>query len=143
MVAGCGAQAEFPDGRSSVTTGQQQHAQVVVAVGVTCCCTSSVAPGAHGTNRAAAPAVALLAIGVLDSVAAIRPWPLPVVGLLDEPGHLLTAWLVLAASPGMRRRLDPGWVLPTRSRSTSTTCRCIRRERWPVRRAGGRSPTRC
>ena len=57
------------------------------------------------------PAVALLAIGLLDSVAAIRPWPLPVVGLLDEPGHLLTAWLFLAAFPGTRRRLDLRWVL--------------------------------
>ena len=82
-------------------------------------------PGAHGTSRDAAPAVALLAIGVLDSVAAIRPWPLPVVGLLDEPGHLHTAWLVLAASPGMRRRLDPGWVLPTRSRSTLNRQRAL------------------
>ncbi len=33
------------------------------------------------------------------------------VGLLDEPGHLLTAWLFLAASPRARRRLDLRWVL--------------------------------
>jgi inner membrane protein len=48
---------------------------------------------------------------VLDLVAAARSWPIPVVGLLDEPAHLLTAGLVLAAFP----RLLPGrarwWVL--------------------------------
>jgi inner membrane protein len=55
--------------------------------------------------------MALLAIGLPGSAAAIRSWPLPVVGLLDEPGHLLTAWLFLAASPRARRRLDLRWVL--------------------------------
>ncbi|WP_245820959.1 metal-dependent hydrolase [Geodermatophilus pulveris] len=68
-------------------------------------------PRARWTKRAVTPTLALLAIGLLDSAAAIRPWPLPVVGLLDEPAHLLTAWLFLAASPWARRRLDLRWVL--------------------------------
>lgn len=32
-------------------------------------------------------------------------------GLLDEPAHLLTAWLFLAAVPATRGRLDPRWLL--------------------------------
>jgi len=34
---------------------------------------------------------------VLDCIAGLRSWPVPVVGLLDEPAHLATAWLGLAA----------------------------------------------
>jgi inner membrane protein len=40
---------------------------------------------------------ALVAIGLLDVVASLRSWPTAVVGLLDWPAHLLTAWLFLAA----------------------------------------------
>jgi inner membrane protein len=43
------------------------------------------------------PAAALAAILLLDLVRESRGWPLPVLGVLDEPAHLLTAWLVLAA----------------------------------------------
>jgi inner membrane protein len=46
---------------------------------------------------AAVPVAALVAIGLLDVVAALRTWPTAVVGLLDWPAHLLTAWLFLAA----------------------------------------------
>ncbi len=69
------------------------------------------ATDARRSGRMAAPVVARLAIGGLDWVRAIREWPLPVVGLLDEPAHLLTAWLFLAAVPATRRRLDPRWLL--------------------------------
>ena len=40
---------------------------------------------------------ALVTIGLLDVVASLRTWPTIVVGLLDWPAHLLTAWLFLAA----------------------------------------------
>jgi inner membrane protein len=40
---------------------------------------------------------ALVAIGLLDVIASLRTWPTAVVGLLDWPAHLLTAWLFLAA----------------------------------------------
>jgi inner membrane protein len=32
----------------------------------------------------------------------VREWPVPVVGLLDEPAHLATAWLALAALAPLR-----------------------------------------
>ena len=58
------------------------------------------------------PAAALAAIVLLDLVREARDWPLPVVGALDEPAHLLTAWLVLAAVTARTTalRLLP-WVL--------------------------------
>jgi inner membrane protein len=34
---------------------------------------------------------------LLDAVQQARPWPVPVLGLLDEPAHVATAWLGLAA----------------------------------------------
>ncbi|RFU22371.1 hypothetical protein [Geodermatophilus marinus] len=57
-------------------------------------------------------AVAALAVVLtLDTVAAARPWPLVVVGVLDEPAHLLTAWLLLTALlPERHRDLFP-WAL--------------------------------
>ncbi len=39
----------------------------------------------------------MLGVLLLDAVQTARPWPVPVVGLLDEPAHLATAWLGLAA----------------------------------------------
>jgi inner membrane protein len=43
---------------------------------------------------------------LLDAVQQARPWPVPVVGLLDEPAHLATAWLALAAlTPRLPRRV--------------------------------------
>jgi inner membrane protein len=62
------------------------------------------------TRRVSAVA-ALVAILALDAIARAREWPLVVVGLLDEPAHLLTAWLLLAAVlPGRYRRLRR-WAL--------------------------------
>jgi inner membrane protein len=55
--------------------------------------------------------VALAAVCVLDVVLAERRWPVLAEGLLDEPAHLLTAWLVLAALlPGRLHGLLP-WAL--------------------------------
>ena len=58
------------------------------------------------------PSAALAAILLLDLVREARGWPLPVLGLLDEPAHLLTAWLVLAAGTARTTalRILP-WVL--------------------------------
>jgi inner membrane protein len=53
---------------------------------------------------------ALATVLLLDLVAAARPWPVPVVALLDEPAHLLTAWLVLGVLPRRTRPPRP-WVL--------------------------------
>jgi inner membrane protein len=50
-----------------------------------------------GTAQRVVPVLALLAVCALDAVLAARRWPVAVTGLLDEPAHLLTAWLVLAA----------------------------------------------
>jgi inner membrane protein len=61
--------------------------------------------------RRAWPALALLAVLALDAVKAARAWPIPVVGVLDEPAHLLTAWLLLAAVPPLAARLPFRWVL--------------------------------
>jgi inner membrane protein len=49
------------------------------------------------TRSAFLPAGALAAVLLLDLLLATRSRPVPVVALLDEPAHLLTAWLVLAA----------------------------------------------
>lgn len=65
-----------------------------------------------GTAQRAAPVLALLAVCALDAVLAARRWPVPVTGLLDEPAHLLTAWLVLAAlGLGHLRAPVVRWVL--------------------------------
>ena len=60
----------------------------------------------------ARPVAALAVILLLDVVLAARDWPVPVLGALDEPAHLLTAWLVLAAASARTTalRLLP-WVL--------------------------------
>jgi inner membrane protein len=58
-------------------------------------------------GRLLAPALAFLCIAGLDLVAGIRSWPLVIIGLLDEPAHLLTAWLGLSAVAVRRRRLWP------------------------------------
>ena len=55
---------------------------------------------------------AVAAVLALDAVARAASWPVLVQGLLDEPAHLLTAWLRLTALgaplvPGRRER----WVL--------------------------------
>jgi inner membrane protein len=43
------------------------------------------------------PPFALAVVVGLDVVRSSRPWSVPVSGFLDEPGHLLTAWIVLLA----------------------------------------------
>ncbi len=64
----------------------------------------------RATGRVLAPMAAVLAIVGLDRIAALRNWPIPVVGLLDEPAHLLTAWVVLAAV-GVTPSRVVRWVL--------------------------------
>lgn len=54
---------------------------------------------------------ALALIGVLDLVQGARSWPLPVVGLLDEPAHLATAALFLVAFLPARARAVVPWAL--------------------------------
>jgi len=67
------------------------------------------------TGRVLAPLLALAGVCALDAVQAARAWPVPIVGLLDEPAHLLTAWLALAALglAGAAGRTSPllPWVL--------------------------------
>jgi inner membrane protein len=48
------------------------------------------------------PVAIMLGIAALDAVAGLRSWPLAVAGLLDEPAHLGTAWLALAAVAARR-----------------------------------------
>lgn len=49
-------------------------------------------------DRPVLPAVAaLVAVVALDLVAGAASWGVPVTALLDEPAHLLTAWLLLRA----------------------------------------------
>ena len=60
--------------------------------------------------EALAPPLAVVCIIGLDRVAGARPWPIPVIGLLDEPAHLLTAWLMLNAVAAAHRRFWP-WAL--------------------------------
>jgi inner membrane protein len=71
-----------------------------------------VPPGSRSRRIVAAVAsvLAVLCIVGLDRIAAARSWPIPVIGLLDEPAHLLTAWLVLNAVTRARTRSWP-WVL--------------------------------
>jgi inner membrane protein len=63
------------------------------------------------------PGVAVAAILILDAIAGAAAWPIVVKGLLDEPAHLLTAWLVLTALPSevtplwFRRRVFVGAVV--------------------------------
>jgi inner membrane protein len=70
-------------------------------------------PKAHPARRlvaATAPTLAVLCIVGLDRIATARHWPVPVAGLLDEPAHLLTAWLALMAI-GAERLRPWRWVL--------------------------------
>jgi inner membrane protein len=60
--------------------------------------------------RLVAPILAVLGIVALDLVAAVRSWPIPVKGLLDEPAHLLTACVALSVYAPGRTRAWP-WVL--------------------------------
>lgn len=65
-------------------------------------------------RRAAAvlPLLALAGVLVLDLVRTSRNWSLPVLGVLDEPAHLLTAWLAVAAVTARTTSLRSlPWVL--------------------------------
>lgn len=57
------------------------------------------------------PVAAVALICGLDAALRARSWPVPVIALLDEPAHLLTAWLLLAASPWGRLRARVAWAL--------------------------------
>ena len=59
---------------------------------------------------AVAPALGVLGVAGLDLLAGARRWPIPVAGLLDEPAHLLTAGLALAALARARTDIWP-WAL--------------------------------
>ncbi len=74
--------------------------------------TSRPAVGGLVRNRTivAAPTFLVLIVA-LDVVQYSRNWPVPVVGLLDEPAHLLTAALVLLALPTRFWQRNAGWVL--------------------------------
>lgn len=48
-------------------------------------------------RRPALPALALTGILLLDLVESSRQWSVLALAVLDEPAHLLTAWLVLSA----------------------------------------------
>jgi inner membrane protein len=62
--------------------------------------------------RTVGPLLALLAVCGLDALLAADRWPVPVIGILDEPAHLLTAWLVLAAlGRGDVRTPATAWAL--------------------------------
>ena len=69
-------------------------------------------PAVRTRSSFPAPLLALAGVLLLDLVRSARDWPLPVIGVLDEPAHLLTAWLVLAAATRRTAllRLTP-WVL--------------------------------
>jgi inner membrane protein len=68
--------------------------------------------GGERSRRVAVAGGAVVAIGALDLVRGAANWPVVVVGLLDEPAHVLTAYLLLLA---MGRPLVPGrwdaWAL--------------------------------
>ncbi|NEM05969.1 metal-dependent hydrolase [Geodermatophilus normandii] len=53
---------------------------------------------------------ALAAVVVLDLALAARSWSIPVEAVLDEPAHLVTAWLLLTAV-GVRSRQVVVWAL--------------------------------
>lgn len=57
------------------------------------------------------PLVALAVVATLDWVAGRRHWSVPVVAVLDEPAHLITAWLVLVAVSSRLARPVQLWAL--------------------------------
>jgi inner membrane protein len=54
---------------------------------------------------------AVVTIGAIDALLAARAWPVPVVGLLDEPAHLLTTAVLLAAVLPLRMLPIVPWAL--------------------------------
>jgi inner membrane protein len=67
-----------------------------------------MAAGRAGTVAGAL--AALVAVVGLDLVLASRSWSVPVEAVLDEPAHLLTAWLLVTAA-GVRSREVVVWAL--------------------------------
>jgi len=59
----------------------------------------------------AAPMAGLCLILLLDDVQGARTWSVPVMGLLDESAHLITAALVLVCAPRAVVRSVWPWVL--------------------------------
>jgi inner membrane protein len=59
----------------------------------------------------AAPAAGLCLILLLDGAQRAKTWPVPVLGLLDESAHLITAALVLGSAPRAVVRPVWAWVL--------------------------------
>jgi inner membrane protein len=57
------------------------------------------------------PLLAVGAVAGLDRVQGSRRWRVPIAGALDEPAHLLTAALLLAAAPRRPGRELAGWAL--------------------------------
>jgi hypothetical protein len=74
----------------------------------------------------ATPTAGLCLILLVDGVQHVKAWPVPVMGLLDESAHLITAALVLGSVPRAAvRSVWPGCSLG-RSPSTSITYRSTR-----------------
>jgi inner membrane protein len=59
----------------------------------------------------ATPTAGLCLILLLDGVQRARTWPVPVMGLLDESAHLVTAALVLGSAPRAVVRSVWPWVV--------------------------------
>jgi inner membrane protein len=59
----------------------------------------------------ATPAAGLCLILLMDGAQRARAWPVPVMGLLDESAHLITAALVLGSVPRTVVRSAWPWVL--------------------------------
>jgi inner membrane protein len=66
----------------------------------------SLPPHARPWNWLLPPLLAVVVV-VLDVVLQSRVWPVPILGLLDEPAHFATAWLVLRA---LTPRNTPSWL---------------------------------
>ncbi len=66
---------------------------------------------AGGPALAYGPIVALSTVMGLDLALSQRPWPVVLVGLLDEPAHLLTTLIILGARPWVMLRGRWRWVL--------------------------------
>jgi inner membrane protein len=56
------------------------------------------------------PLLGAVLVALLDVVAEPGTWSVPVTGLLDEPAHLVTAWLALCA---LAPRSPPSWLWGT------------------------------
>ena len=73
--------------------------------------TPAAVPHHRSLGGVAVPLVALAALWGFDALARAGRWPLVVAGALDEPAHLLTAWLVLAATGLSQRGRLTAWAL--------------------------------